>query len=169
VDRLWTPWRYNYISGAGSDEKRDDSSCIFCDIAADPSADEKNFVLHRALHNFVLLNLYPYTSGHLMIVPYEHVADLDALSHEASHELIDLAQRAQTVLREAYHPEGFNFGMNLGRAAGAGVAGHVHLHALPRWAGDGSFMSTIAETRVLPEDLPTTYKRLRGKFESSDK
>ena len=165
MDRLWTPWRYQYISGAGSDEKRDDSSCVFCDIAADPASDERNFVLHRAPRNFVLLNLYPYTSGHLMIVPYEHVPDLDALRPETAHELIDLAQRAQSVLREAYRPEGFNFGINLGRAAGAGVAGHVHLHALPRWAGDANYMTTVGETRVLPEDLPTTYRRLRGRFD----
>ncbi|MCA1815913.1 MAG: HIT domain-containing protein [Acidobacteria bacterium] len=163
MDRLWTPWRYQYISGAGG-EKKDDSACIFCDIAADPANDERNFVLHRAPRNFVLLNLYPYTSGHLMIVPYEHVPDLDALRQETAHELIDLAQRAQSVLREAYRPEGFNFGINLGRAAGAGVAGHVHLHALPRWAGDANYMTTVGETRVLPEDLPMTYERLRGKF-----
>lgn len=167
MDRLWTPWRYQYISGAGGDEKDDDSSsaaCVFCRIAAEPSCDEENFVLKRARHNFILLNLYPYTSGHLMIVPYDHVADLDALSKETSDELMDLAKHAQGVLREAYRPEGMNLGMNLGRAGGAGVAGHVHLHALPRWVGDVNFMTAVGETRVLPEDLPTTYKRLHGKF-----
>jgi ATP adenylyltransferase len=168
LDRLWTPWRYQYISGAADDEKDGDpsspSSCVFCRIAADPSSDEKNFVLQRAPHNFILLNLYPYTSGHLMIVPYAHVADLDALPKETTDELMDLAKRAQAVLREAYRPEGMNFGVNLGRAGGAGVAGHVHLHALPRWVGDVNFMTAVGETRVLPEDLPTTYKRLRGKF-----
>jgi ATP adenylyltransferase len=165
VDRLWTPWRYQYISGAsGGEEEKGEPGCVFCRISADPSSDERNFVLQRARHNFILLNLYPYTSGHLMIVPYAHVADLDALPKETTDELMDLAKRAQAVLRETYHPEGFNLGMNLGRAGGAGVAGHVHLHALPRWVGDVNFMSTIGETRVLPEDLPTTYKRLLGKF-----
>lgn len=164
MDRLWTPWRYQYISGAGGEEKRDEESCVFCRIAADPEADERNYVLRRATHNFVLLNLYPYTSGHLMIVPYEHSAELDALPKETTDELMDLAKRAQSVLREAYRPEGMNLGMNLGRAGGAGVAGHVHLHALPRWVGDVNFMSTVGETRVLPEDLRMTYERLRGKF-----
>jgi ATP adenylyltransferase len=164
LDRLWTPWRYQYITSAGGEEKNTEASCVFCCIAADPAADERNYVLRRAAYNFVLLNLYPYTSGHLMIVPYHHAADLDALPKETTDELMDLAKRAQSVLREAYHPEGMNLGMNLGRAGGAGVAGHVHLHALPRWVGDVNFMSTVGETRVLPEDLPMTYKRLLGKF-----
>jgi ATP adenylyltransferase len=163
VDRLWSPWRYKYISAAGGGEKPDDA-CVFCPIAADPAADDKNFVLHRARHNFVILNLYPYTSGHLMIVPYEHAADLDAVAKDATDEMMDLAKRAQSALREAYRPEGFNLGMNLGRAAGAGVAGHVHLHVLPRWAGDSNYMTTVGETRVLPEDLSMTYERLREKF-----
>lgn len=167
MDRLWTPWRYQYISGAGATgdgEEREDDLCVFCRIASDEQSDESNFVVHRASHNFVLLNLYPYTSGHLMIVPYAHAAEVDALPKETSDELMDLAKRAQGVLREAYRPEGFNLGMNLGKAAGAGVAGHVHLHALPRWTGDVNFMSTVGETRVLPEDLPITYQRLKGKF-----
>ena len=162
MDRLWTPWRYQYIAGAGGDDK--DHDCIFCALAADPDSDERNFILRRARHNFVLLNLYPYTSGHLMIVPYDHAADLAAVAKETTDELMDLAKLAQGALRETYRPEGFNLGMNLGRVAGAGVAGHVHLHVLPRWAGDANFMSTVGETRVLPEDLPTTYKRLREKF-----
>jgi ATP adenylyltransferase len=164
VDRLWSPWRYKYISAAGGGDEADDA-CVFCPIAADPASDGKNFVLHRASHNFVLLNLYPYTSGHLMIVPYEHAADLDAVAKETTDELMDLAKRAQTALRQAYRPEGFNLGMNLGRAAGAGVAGHVHLHVLPRWAGDSNYMTTVGETRVLPEDLQMTYERLKGKFD----
>jgi ATP adenylyltransferase len=164
VDRLWTPWRYQYISGVSGGETKDDSSCVFCPIASDPASDERNFVLHRARHNFILLNLYPYTSGHLMIVPFAHAADLDALPKDATDELMDLAKRAQAVLREAYRPDGLNLGMNLGRAAGAGVAGHVHLHALPRWVGDVNYMTTVGETRVLPEDLPMTFKRLLGKF-----
>ncbi|MDQ3907657.1 MAG: HIT domain-containing protein [Acidobacteriota bacterium] len=165
MDRLWSPWRYAYISAAGGgSEKKDEQSCVFCPIAADPSADERNYVLRRAAHNFVILNLYPYTSGHLMIVPYRHAADLDALPKETTDELMDLAKRAQSVLREAYHPEGFNFGFNLGQAGGAGVAGHVHMHALPRWLGDTNFMTTVGETRVLPEDLQMTYERLRGEF-----
>ena len=163
MDRLWTPWRYQYISGAAG-EKPSDDDCVLCRLARDEESDERNFVLHRAARNYVVLNLYPYTSGHLMIAPYRHEADLDALDKETTDELMDLAKRAQAALRAAYSPEGFNLGMNLGRVAGAGVAGHVHLHALPRWAGDANFMSVVGETRVLPEDLPTTYKRLRELF-----
>lgn len=133
-------------------------------LAAGETSDERNFILHRARHNFILLNLYPYTSGHLMVVPYLHADALDAVPKDATDEMMDLAKRAQGALREAFRPEGFNLGMNLGGAAGAGVAGHVHLHVLPRWAGDGNFMSTIGETRVLPQDLPTTYQKLRPYF-----
>ena len=170
VDRLWTPWRYQYITGESVENTSDRdassaASCIFCTLPQeDPAQDERNLIIHRARHNFIVLNLYPYTSGHLLVVPYEHTSELDAASKAATDELMDLTKRAQTVLRTAYSPEGFNLGMNLGRAAGAGVAGHIHLHIMPRWAGDANFMSTVAETRVLPEDLPTTYKRLRGQF-----
>jgi ATP adenylyltransferase len=139
-------------------------SCIFCDVARDPANDEENFVLHRGLHSFVILNLYPYISGHLMIAPYAHLGELDATPKEATDEMMDLAKRCQTVLREVYRPDGFNLGMNLGRAAGAGIADHIHMHLMPRWSGDTNFMTSVAETRVLPEALPTTYHKLREKF-----
>lgn len=167
MDRLWTPWRYQYIAGEEVENSGDDSSsnsCIFCTLPQDPTSDERNFILHRARHNFIVLNLYPYTSGHLLIIPYEHTSELDSVAKETTDELMDLTKRAQTVLRAAYRPDGFNLGMNLGHAAGAGVAAHVHLHLMPRWIGDANFMSTIGETRVLPEDLPTTYHKLRGQF-----
>jgi ATP adenylyltransferase len=139
-------------------------SCIFCEAQKNPTDDEQNFILHRAGHNFVILNLYPYISGHMMIAPYAHLGELDSAPKETTDEMMDLVKRCQTVLREVYQPHGFNIGMNLGRAAGAGVAAHIHMHVLPRWAGDTNFMSTIGETRVLSEDLPTTYRKLRGKF-----
>lgn len=139
-------------------------SCIFCEAQQNPNDDEKKFVLHRAEHNFVILNLYPYISGHLMIAPYAHLGEFDSAPKETSDEMMDLAKRCQSALREVYRPQGFNLGMNLGLAAGAGIADHIHLHILPRWSGDTNFMSTIAETRVLPEDLPTTYHKLRAKF-----
>ena len=163
VDRLWTPWRYQYIAGETGGKSDDDSSCIFCTLPQDP-ADERNLILHRARYNFIALNLYPYTSGHLLIIPYEHTSELDSVSKETTDELMDLAKRGQALLREAYRPDGFNLGMNLGSAAGAGVAGHVHLHLMPRWTGDANFMSTVGETRVLPEDLQTTYNKLQGRF-----
>jgi len=139
-------------------------SCIFCDAARDPADDERNFVLHRGAHTFVILNLYPYISGHLMIAPYAHLGELDAAPKEATDEIMDLTKRCQTALRETYHPQGFNLGMNLGRAAGAGIADHIHMHLMPRWSGDTNFMTSVAETRVLPEDLATTYCKLREKF-----
>ena len=161
MDRLWSPWRYEYIASGGESAA---SGCVFCSLRDDPERDEANFVLHRAGHNFVVLNLYPYISGHLLIVPYEHVGELDAASKETTDELMDLTKRCQTALREAYQPAGFNVGMNLGKSAGAGIVDHIHIHILPRWTGDTNFMSTIGETRVIPEDLATTYQKLRGKF-----
>jgi ATP adenylyltransferase len=162
VDRLWTPWRSAYIaSGAAEPETKD---CVFCNLQVDPSKDETNFVLHRAEHNFIVLNIYPYISGHLLVVPYQHIGELDAVPKETSDELMDLTKRSQTTLREAYHPAGFNLGMNLGHAAGAGIVDHVHIHIMPRWIGDTNFMSTVGNTRVIPEDLATTYRKLREKF-----
>ena len=161
MDRLWSPWRSEYIASAGD---ADPSVCVFCKLRDEGENDTANFVLHRAAHNFIVLNRYPYISGHLLIVPYEHVGELDAAAKATTDELMDLTKRSQTVLREVYRPDGFNIGMNLGRAAGAGIADHIHIHILPRWAGDTNFMASVAEARVLPEDLATTYKKLRGKF-----
>jgi ATP adenylyltransferase len=137
---------------------------VFCRIASDPEHDETNFVLHRAEHVFVVLNIYPYISGHLMIVPYLHTGEFASLPKEISDELMDLSKRSQTALREVYSPPGFNLGMNLGSAAGAGIADHLHIHLLPRWSGDTNFMTTVGETRVLPENLETTYSKLRARF-----
>ena len=163
MDRLWSPWRSEYItSNSGTDSKPE--SCIFCEIKEASGKDESNYVLHRALHNLVVLNIYPYISGHLLIVPYAHVGTLDVASKETTDELMDLTKRSQTALREAYDPAGFNIGMNLGHAAGAGIADHIHVHILPRWKGDTNFMSTIGETRVIPEDLATTYHKLLERF-----
>jgi ATP adenylyltransferase len=161
LDRLWSPWRSDYIASAGD---ADSSVCVFCKLRDEPDNDPTNFVVHRASHNFIVLNRYPYTSGHLLIVPYEHLGDLDMAAKATTDELMDLTKKCQTALREVYLPNGFNVGMNVGRAAGAGIAGHIHIHMLPRWAGDTNFMTSVAEARVLPEDLSTTYEKLRGKF-----
>jgi ATP adenylyltransferase len=118
----------------------------------------------RAEHCFICLNAFPYTSGHVMVMPYAHLDRLSALPVETAHELMDLAQQTEQVLERLYAPHGFNFGLNIGKAGGAGVAGHLHLHALPRWAGDTNFMTTVAETRILPEDLDLTWKRMRAAF-----
>jgi len=154
MDYLWTPWRYRYIADASKDDR-----CIFCDaLGADD--DRNTLIVLRGAKNFVILNRYPYTSGHVMVVPYEHVADLSAVDPATLAEMMALTQRLQSALARTYHPEGYNLGMNLGRAAGAGVIGHLHLHVLPRWGGDANFMTVVGETRVEPEDLATTYERL---------
>ena len=161
MDRLWSPWRARYIA-SGVDSQTDE--CVFCRIANDSEHDDENLVLHRSRLAFVVLNLYPYISGHLMVVPYLHTAEFDSMPKEITDEMMDLTKRAQTALREVYSPAGFNLGMNLGAAAGAGVADHIHVHLLPRWSGDTNFMTTVGETRVLPEDLQTTYSKLHVKF-----
>lgn len=164
MDLLWSPWRYDYIKSGEQNLSADSVNCVFCEILNSPATDEEKFILHRAGHNFVILNIYPYISGHLMIVPFAHIADLDQASKEITDELMDLTKRCQTALRETYQPNGFNLGMNFGKAAGAGVAEHFHLHILPRWIGDANFMTAIGETRTIPEDLRTTYNKLICKF-----
>jgi ATP adenylyltransferase len=137
--------------------------CIFCDAVA-KNNDAETLIAYRGAKVFVILNRYPYTSGHVMIVPYAHVAELNLCEAEALKEMMQLAQRVEKAFRVNYKPDGMNLGMNLGRAAGAGVTGHLHLHALPRWIGDSNFMTVTGETRVHPEDLRTTYDRLRKAF-----
>ena len=154
MDYLWTPWRYRYVAQAGKSV-----GCVFCDAVA-ANRDEETLIVLRADKNYIILNRYPYTSGHIMIVPYAHTADFARLDTETTAEMMLLAQRVQGALDGIYHPDGFNLGMNLGRSAGAGVAGHLHLHGLPRWVGDTNFMTTVAETRLEPEDLQTTYEKL---------
>ena len=165
MDVLWSPWRYDYIkSGESKETSAANNECVFCTILNNPATDEEKFILHRAGFNFVILNIYPYISGHLMIVPYAHLADLDEAAKETTDEMMDLTKKCQSILREVYCPDGINLGMNLGKAAGAGVASHFHLHILPRWIGDANFMTAIGQTRTIPEDLRTTYDKLKGKF-----
>jgi ATP adenylyltransferase len=158
MDYLWSPWRYQYVQGANRT-----SGCVLCEAAA-ADKDQENFLVYRGRHNFILLNMYPYTTGHLMIVPYEHVGMLEAASAAALQEMMLLAQASQKYLREVYKAPGFNLGMNLGESAGAGIADHLHMHVLPRWPGDTSFITAVAETRVLPEELPVTWRKLREAF-----
>jgi ATP adenylyltransferase len=158
VDYLWSPWRYQYLTAPRASE-----GCVFCAILAS-NQDEENLIVHRAAHNFVVLNKFPYTSGHLMVVPYAHAADLSAITDEAAAEMMALARQAEGHLRSIYRPDGLNIGMNIGESAGAGIAGHIHMHVLPRWHGDANFMTTIAETRVLPEALAMTWRRMKTAF-----
>jgi ATP adenylyltransferase len=160
MDYLWSPWRFRYVSQANTT-----GACIFCEKAgAEPSRDRENLLLYRARSNFILLNLYPYTTGHSMVIPYAHIASLEEVEPATLAEMMELARRLLGALRDCYHPEGYNLGINLGKCAGAGVADHLHLHLLPRWAGDSSFMTAIGETRILPEDLFTTYDKLAPYF-----
>ena len=158
MDYLWTPWRYAYVSSSGKT-----SGCIFCDAVNDGD-DSKSGIVYRGKSCFVILNAYPYTPGHVMVVPYAHLDELQKLSAEAAHEMMDLSQRMESVLRELYHPDGINLGMNIGKAAGAGIAGHIHMHVLPRWVADANFLSVVGETRILPETLDVTWKRISGAF-----
>lgn len=160
MDYLWTPWRYQYVTTTGGP-----GECVFC-AAARSKDDRQTLIVHRASFNFVLLNHFPYTSGHLMVIPYTHVATLEDLDDPSLMEMILLARRTEKHLRAIYHPEGLNIGVNIGRAAGAGIAGHLHMHLLPRWVGDTNFMTTVAETRVMPEDLGVTWEKLRASFQA---
>lgn len=162
MDYLWTPWRFQYMSQVNEGKQPE---CIFCDAAASKH-DDKTLLVYRGKKVFVILNRFPYTSGHVMIVPYTHVAELQLCEPGALDEMMAMAQKLEAIYRKEYRPDGMNLGMNLGRAAGAGVAGHLHLHVLPRWFGDSNFMTVTGETRVHPEELQTTYKRLKTALHS---
>ncbi len=159
MDRLWTPWRYRYLTAP-----KPATACVFCDIGAAKNNDEAELVVHRGALNFVVLNRFPYTSGHLMVVPYRHAPDLAGIDAATASELMELTRAAERHIRAVYRPDGLNLGMNIGESAGAGIAGHIHMHVLPRWTGDANFMSTVGETRVLPEELSVTWQRLRDAF-----
>jgi ATP adenylyltransferase len=158
LDRLWAGWRSAYLDEVVSAPPRD--ACLFCGLAA--ASDDEAMVVARDATTFAVLNAYPYTSGHVMVAPVRHEAELDGLDPVEAASLMTMLQRATTAVRAAYAPEGMNVGVNIGRAGGAGVPGHLHVHVLPRWAGDTNFMTSVAETRVLPESLPTTLERLRA-------
>jgi ATP adenylyltransferase len=190
MDVLWTPWRFAYVTTADGAPRPGipaslnawpgDNGCVFCNLVASvdyaiangmsvDNAEEAGGLVARGKHCFLCLNAFPYTSGHVMVVPFAHLDRLSGLPADASHEMMDIAQQTEQALTQLYRPHGLNFGMNLGQAAGAGVAGHLHLHAMPRWIGDTNFMTTVAETRVLPEDLGTTWKRMREAFAGLEK
>ncbi|MGH8984028.1 MAG: HIT family protein [Acidimicrobiia bacterium] len=158
LDRIWAGWRSAYIDGVTS-EPDEVGGCLICELsAADP---EEALVVSGDDLVFAVMNAYPYTSGHLMLAPRRHESQLDGLRPDEATALMRMAQHATTALKTAYRPEGLNVGVNVGRAAGAGIPGHVHFHALPRWNGDTNFMTTVAEARVLPEDLRTSWRKLR--------
>jgi ATP adenylyltransferase len=156
MDYLWSPWRYKYVSEGAKDDR-----CIFC-RALEENDDPKTLIVFRGEKNFIILNRYPYTSGHVMVVPYVHTGDIAEVPPDTVAEMMLLTQKAKRALESLYHPDGYNLGMNLGHAAGAGVTGHLHLHVLPRWFGDTNFMAVVGETRVEPEELSTTFSRLHS-------
>jgi len=154
MKRLWAPWRIKFVQSQDPNPK-----CVFCRVQAQTD-DAGNLIVYRGRNAFVILNRYPYTSGHLMVVANLHHASLEDLDAQTRFEMIELATQGMVILRKVYHPEAFNLGANIGEAAGTGIAGHVHLHVVPRWSGDTNFMSALAETRVLPEELDETYSRI---------
>jgi ATP adenylyltransferase len=162
MERLWTPWRMEYIKSAATSDE--DEGCIFCDLPKEDD-DEHTLILGRGRTAFVILNRFPYNPGHLMVAPYRHEGDLVELKDEELAETSELVRESVRVLRDAWEPSGFNVGMNLGRVAGAGVPGHVHWHVVPRWDGDSNFMPVIGQTKVLPELLDESYAKLRPAFE----
>jgi ATP adenylyltransferase len=153
MDYLWTPWR---------DKTK---GCIFCELPK-LGDDAKARIVHRGQTCYIVLNTFPYTPGHVMVVPFAHLDELQKLPTDAAHEMMDLSQKMERVLRQLYIPDGVNLGMNIGKAAGAGVAGHIHMHVLPRWVADANFVSVVGETRVLPESLEITYARIKAALES---
>jgi len=161
-DIMWSPWRMAYIN-AEHDAAPSPDACVFCDLPARED-DELTYILYRGPRAFVIMNLYPYNNGHLMMVPYAHVNSLAALDEATMSELMGLAQRSQAVLSDRMRPQGFNLGINQGRAGGAGIADHIHMHLVPRWVGDTNFMPALGDVRVMPQHLDETYALLRGGF-----
>jgi ATP adenylyltransferase len=162
MERLWTPWRMQYVASAD----REPARCLFCELPGRQD-DEANLLVKRGQRAFVVLNLYPYNTGHAMIAPYEHTADFPALAAETSAEILSLSQQVVGALAAEYQPDGFNLGMNLGRVAGAGVPNHLHVHVVPRWSGDANFMAITADTKVMPETLDRTYARVKRALDGS--
>lgn len=159
MEFLWSPWRYDYIAASGQTP----GACVFC-IDSDESLDTHRLIVYRGSRNFVILNLFPYTSGHFIVAPFVHTADFEAAHPAQLSEMMELAQRGMRALKRLYRPEGFNVGLNLGHCAGAGIREHFHLHVVPRWIGDANYMSVTGETRVLPEELGVTLRRFKEVF-----
>jgi ATP adenylyltransferase len=160
TQRIWAPWRLEYVKDASKDIE---SECIFC-AAQEAGDDEGNLIVHRGERCFVILNKFPYTNGHLMVAPYDHVAALQELDAETITEMMELAKRGMNALESSYSPHGYNVGFNQGRVAGAGVEHHIHMHVVPRWGGDTNFMPVLGDTRVMNQTLEDSYRQLRGAF-----
>ncbi len=162
MDHIYSPWRKVYFQ-----RDRTDPTCVFC-AALESEDTPENLIIHRGERVYVILNLYPYSSGHLMVVPYQHCQELAELPKETLEEMICTASKAVALLKSIYHPQGFNLGMNIGSAGGAGITAHLHMHVVPRWTGDANFISVIGQTRVLPETLEETYERLKAAWDQQE-
>jgi ATP adenylyltransferase len=162
MNHIWSPWRMKYIKNHPKEE-----GCVFCNAQAQEDNAE-NLIAFRGEYAFVILNLYPYTNGHLMVVPFQHAATLEELEPAARAEMMELTAQCMSILRKIYNPQAFNMGANIGAAAGAGVPGHIHMHIVPRWGGDTNFMTVLGETRVLPESLADSYKHISDGFLSKN-
>ena len=160
MEQLWAPWRMKYVNN-----QEHTGECVFCSAAQHEDGPE-NLVVYRYNYSFVILNRFPYTSGHLMVVPFAHQSSIEALDAATRGEVMELVNRAMLVIRAEYHPEAFNLGANIGAAAGAGIAEHVHFHVVPRWGGDTNFMSAVGDTRVIPEELSETYRRIAERWKA---
>ena len=157
MKHIWAPWRIEYI------QMEEVKGCVLCEKPGQKN-DAESYILYRGKKNYVIMNTYPYTAGHLMIVPYRHLASLEKLTEEERHEHFDIVSRGIEVLKQVFKPDGLNVGMNLGKVAGAGIDDHIHTHIVPRWQGDTNYMTVMADVRVVPEALAETYKKLKGQF-----
>ncbi len=164
MDKLWAPWRMDYIRT----KKENDEGCIFC-IKAEEDDDRENLVLHRGEQSFILMNLYPYNNGHLMLCPYEHVETTESLAKECMGEIMELADASMGIFRKTMNAQGFNFGANIGVSGGAGIADHIHFHIVPRWVGDTNFMPVVGHTKVMVDGLLETYDKLKTEFDKLKK
>ena len=158
TQRIWAPWRLEYVKDASKDDQ-----CVLC-AALNAGDDQASLIVHRGEHCFVILNKYPYTNGHLMVAPYEHIGAIQEIPAETTAEMMALAQTGIRRLEDVYSPHGYNVGFNQGRVAGAGVEHHIHMHVVPRWGGDTNFMPVIADTKVMPQSIEQSYEALKGAF-----
>jgi ATP adenylyltransferase len=161
MDRLWSPWRSKYIESFNEQKEEPDDFCLFCDALNTPDKDEAKFVLYRGKLCYVIMNLYPYNSGHLMVVPHRHLSMLTEMTDEEYLEIMQLLKKCSEALNEVMNPHGFNIGTNIGRVSGAGIDHHIHFHIVPRWNGDTNFMPVLGDTKVISEEMPKTYQKLK--------
>ncbi len=167
MEIMWAPWRGDYIAGTADQPQQEPGGCVFCE-ALTAESDLDRYIIHRGKHVFVIMNLFPYNNGHLLVIPNKHISKVSLMDPETRYEMMDFLVKAEQVLGRVYHPHGVNIGANIGAAAGAGIAQHVHFHVLPRWNADSNFMTTVANTRVIPEALEVTWEKIRKAWDAEN-